>query len=169
MKEFLKSFMYFMGVTIVTGVLYPALITGIGYLFMHEKANGSIVMKEGKPIGSLLIAQSFKEDKYFWPRPSWHNYNPLDSGGSNLALTSHQLKKVVEERGPGPAEMVYASGSGLDPHISIETAKFQVERVAKARKIAPEALLQKLEALREGPLINVLKINLALDDMKNGN
>jgi K+-transporting ATPase ATPase C chain len=176
--------------TILAGVLYPVLMTVIAQLVFPNKSNGSMIEKKGEVIGSELIAQKFQSDKYFWGRPSAIDYNPLPSGSSNLGPTSKALKDFVEERRKHfieknflppntivPTEMLFASGSGIDPHISPESAFLQVDRIAQARGFDEQkkALLKTLvqnhiEAPQFGflsePRVNVLKLNLALDEKK---
>jgi K+-transporting ATPase ATPase C chain len=137
--------------TALTGVVYPALVTAIGELVFSHQANGSLIVKEGKPVGSALIGQPFDDPKYFWGRPSATSpfgYNAGASVGSNLSPTNPDLIKTVQGRvdalkaadpgnsAPVPVDLVTASGSGLDPHISPAAALYQVERVAKARKMS---------------------------------
>lgn len=158
----------FLWLTFLTGIVYPLLITLIAQLTMNTQANGSMTKT-----GSALIAQSFQKEGYFWPRPSSIDYNPLPSGGSNLGPTSAALKKAVENRerkfGKGaPAELLFTSGSGLDPHISPETAYFQMERVAKARGLETQKLKELIDkktarSIFGPPVINVLLLNQALD------
>ena len=176
--------------TILTGVLYPVLMTVIAQLVFPNKSNGSMIEKNGEVVGSELIAQKFQSDKYFWCRPSATDYNPLPSGASNLGPTSKALKDSVEERRKQfveknflpqntivPTEMLFASGSGIDPQISPEAAFLQVDRIAQARgfdeqkKTLLKTLVQnQIETLQFGflgePRVNVLKLNLALDEMK---
>ena len=158
---------------VLTGLIYPLLITLIAQLAMPKQAQGSLVRIGDKIIGSELIAQNFKGEAYFWPRPSAVDFDPIKpSGGSNLGPTSQKLKEIVEgkmkELGLNPPpELVYSSGSGLDPHMSIETAYFQLNRVAKARSIEDQSLLRSLihsqaEGFR-GKYVNVLLLNKALD------
>jgi len=176
--------------TVLTGLIYPFFMTGVAQLAFPAKANGSLVKEGDKIIGSELIGQKFDSSIYFWPRPSAIDYNPIPSGASNLGPTSDKLKKQVEERrrlfatnnsitdtSAIPKEMLFASGSGLDPHISPEAALLQVRRVAMARKLN-EAQKQKVEQLIKNktqepqfllfgePRINVFKLNLALDSIK---
>lgn len=169
--DLMKSVKMFLWMLLVTGIFYPLFITGIGQWLMPEKANGSLLGKKG----SRLIAQKFTSERYFWPRPSSIDYNPLPSGGSNLGPISPVLKKVVEERRAlysnkeVPSELLFASASGLDPHISPETASFQIERVAKARGKKKEEIQVLVEQRIERPFwgppcINVLLLNVALDE-----
>jgi potassium-transporting ATPase KdpC subunit len=175
-------------VTIVlTGLLYPLLMTGIAKVLFPHRAEGSFVVDEaGKAVGSELLAQAFANAGYFQPRPSAageKGYDPLASGGSNLGPTSKKLQdgaianldKLQKENpdapGPAPVELVTASGSGLDPHLSPAAALWQVSRVAKARQVAPERVRALVEEYVEGrdlgvlgePRVNVLQLNLALD------
>jgi potassium-transporting ATPase KdpC subunit len=189
-KQILTSLKMFLVMTILTGVLYPVLMTVIAQLVFPNKSNGSMIEKNGKIIGSELIAQKFQSDKYFWCRPSAIDYNPLPSGASNLGPTSKALKDSVEKRRKRfieqnflppnttvPTEMLFASGSGIDPHISPDAAFLQVDRIAQARGFDEQkkALLKTLvrnhiEALQFGFLgetrVNVLRLNLVLDAMK---
>ncbi len=166
---------------------YPALIWGIAQALFPDKANGSLIIRNGKVIGSELIAQNFTDAKYFHPRPSSAGdagYDATSSGGSNLGPTSKKLIDLVKERigtyrsennlSPEalvPADAVTASASGLDPHISLKNALLQAPRVAKARGISEKALVEKIQANTEGrdwgifgdPRINVLTLNLSLD------
>jgi K+-transporting ATPase ATPase C chain len=176
--------------TVLTGVIYPFFITGVAQLAFPAKANGSLVMKDGKIEGSELIAQKFDSSIYFWSRPSAIDYNPIPSGASNLGPTSDELKKQVAERrklfatnnsiadtSDIPKEMLFASASGLDPHISPEAALLQLKRVAMARNLN-ETQKQKVQQLIKnkteepqfflfGELrINVFELNLALDSIK---
>lgn len=169
--------------TALTGIAYPLFITAIAKLTMPRQANGDFIEYGGKRIGCKLIGQPFTSDAYFWPRPSAANYNALASGGSNLAPTSAALKKAIEDRRRVikeplkdiPPELLMASGSGLDPHISPITARFQIDRVLRARNIAPDIGRQALERLIDShtevsvlpflgpPHLNVLMLNIALD------
>src|SRR5437868_14618382 len=170
----------------VTGVVYPVVVTAIAQLVFPHQANGSLIVKDGKVVGSALIGQSFDDPKYFWGRPSATSpfgYNAASSSGSNLSPTNPALLKAVQERvdalraadpgntAPVPVDLVTASGSGLDPHISPAAALYQVGRVARARKVDEEAVRRLVEAHIEGrwlgvlgePRVNVLELNLALD------
>src|SRR6266478_8069434 len=172
--------------TIVTGLAYPAIVTGIAQVAFPYRANGSLVVKDGKTLGSELIGQPFDDPKYFWGRPSATTpfaYNAGSSAGSNLSPTNPDLVKAVQGRvdalraadpdttAPVPVDLVTASGSGLDPHISPAAALYQVPRVAKARRLAPRAVRQLVDRHTDGrflgllgePRVNVLALNLALD------
>ncbi len=166
--------------TVITGVIYPLLVTGIAQLMLPKLANGSLLYKEERTVGSILIAQNVTDERYFWPRPSAIDYNPLKpSGGSNLGPTSQKLKDIVAQRkqklgDQAPAELLYASGSGLDPHISVETAYFQIPRIAKARAIPEDRVKALIDAHIEGKqfgfigahYVNVLILNHALEELK---
>jgi len=178
----------FLTMTLVTGLAYPLIITAIAQLTMRFSAEGSLIYSQGQLVGSSLIAQKFESEKYFWPRPSAVDYNPLPSGASNLGPTSRKLKQMILKReknifkaskaskGIIPREMLYASGSGLDPHISPEAAFFQLQRVIKARGF--DSKIDQVENLINQmventafpflgpPYINVLKLNLALDELE---
>jgi K+-transporting ATPase ATPase C chain len=176
--------------TVLTGIIYPVFLTGVAQLAFPARANGSLIIKDGKIIGSELIGQKFDSSIYFWSRPSSIDYNPIPSGASNLGPTSDKLKKQVEERrrlfstinsiadtSTIPKEMLFASASGLDPHISPEAALLQLERVAMAGNLN-ETQKQKVEQLIKNktqgpqfflfgePRINVFELNLALDSIK---
>ncbi|WP_224240425.1 potassium-transporting ATPase subunit KdpC [Hyalangium gracile] len=171
---------------VLTGGLYPLVVTGGAQLLFRHEANGSLVMDEqGQVVGSALIAQGFTHPAYFQPRPSaaGSGYDAAASSGSNLGPTSSKLRDRVladterlrrenpEAPGPVPAELVTTSGSGLDPHLSPEAVRWQVARVARARGVAPERILSWVETETEGrtlgvlgePRVNVLALNLALD------
>jgi K+-transporting ATPase ATPase C chain len=182
-------FVVFVLLTIVTGILYPALVTLIAQgVFPHE-ANGSVIDLNGKKVGSELIGQKFDSDKYFWGRPSatTPEYNSAASGASNLGPTNPDQIKAVKERidsirkahpekgdAPVPIDLVTASASGLDPHISLAAAEYQVARVAKARGLSEERVRQLVAENTQGrtlgllgePRVSVLKLNLALDGQR---
>jgi len=167
--------------TLLLGLGYPLLITGIaGVLFPRQAAGSLIKLSDGTIIGSELIAQSFTNDRYFHPRPSANNYDAQNSGGSNLAQSSKALvtriqadidKLAAQNRGkPVPIDLVTASASGLDPDITPDAAKFQAPRVAKARNMSEESILKLIEqhttkrqlGLLGEPRVNVLEINYYL-------
>ena len=170
----------------LTGIAYPAIVTGIAQVVFPHQANGSLIVKDGKVVGSALIGQPFDDPKYFWGRPSATSpfgYNAGSSSGSNESPTNPDLIKAVQSRvdvlraadpgntAPVPVDLVTASGSGLDAHISPAAALYQVPRVAKARKMDPSAVQQLVEEHMEGRWlgvlgerrVNVLALNLALD------
>jgi potassium-transporting ATPase KdpC subunit len=183
----LKIFLFF---TILTGLLYPLMVTGFAQILFPSKANGSLIVRKEKVVGSELIGQQFDSTIYFSSRPSAVSYNPLPSGGSNLGLTSTKLKNLVDERQRQflefnqldshtaiPSEMLFASASGLDPHISPKAALLQVNRVAKAREFnesKKQRLIRAIDELTEKPQffclgesrINVLLLNLKTDEIK---
>ena len=172
--------------TVVTGIGYPLVVTGIAQAVFPSQANGSLIVKDGKVLGSTLIGQPFDAPKYFWGRPSATSpfgYNAGSSSGSNLSPTNPALISAVQGRvddlraadpgntAPVPVDLVTASGSGLDPHISPAGALYQVSRVARERKLTPEAVRTLVDQHTEGrflgllgePRVNVLTLNLALD------
>ncbi|HET8576512.1 MAG TPA: potassium-transporting ATPase subunit KdpC [Methylomirabilota bacterium] len=174
--------------TVVTGVVYPLLVTGIAQAVFPSQANGSLIVRDGKTVGSALIGQPFDDPKYFWGRPSAttpFRYNAGASSGSNLSPTNPDLIKAVQGRvgalraadpantAPVPVDLATASGSGLDPHISPAAALYQAPRVARARKLDPQAVRLLVEKHIEGrlwgllgePRVNVLELNLALESL----
>jgi K+-transporting ATPase ATPase C chain len=187
MKDLKPAILLFIIFTIICGGIYPAVVTGIAYAVFPKQAKGSfIVDKSGKEIGSSLIGQPFSNPKYFWPRPSSTTdfaYNPMGSSGSNVGPTNPDYLKTVGNRvkalrdtgvtGAIPADLVQASASGLDPHISPESALLQLSRVAKARGMREEALSKLIAEATEdrqfgflgSPRVNVLALNLALDKL----
>ncbi len=188
-KILYRAFIVFFALTILTGVCYPLVVTGLAQLCFPKQSNGSFIRHQGKVIGSALIGQNFQTAKYFHGRPSAANYNATASGGSNLSPTNHQFIETIADRlnivrkenglpakFPIPGDLVTASASGLDPDISPESALLQVPRVAKARKLPPETIRQLVHKHTEYPFlglfgvsrVNVLQINYALDSLKNG-
>ena len=172
--------------TLITGVAYPVVVTVIAQVVFPSQANGSLIVKDGKVLGSKLIGQPFDDPKYFWGRPSDTSpfpYNAASSSGSNQGPTNPALTKAVQERvdalraadpgntAPVPVDLVTASGSGLDPDISPAAALYQVPRVAKARSLDEARVRQLVDQYTEGrqlgflgePRVNVLALNLALD------
>jgi K+-transporting ATPase ATPase C chain len=184
MKPIRTAIVVFVFWTIVVGGIYPLLMTGVGAALFPRKTQGSLVARDGKVVGSSLLAQDFQSDVYFHPRPSAAKYDPTNSGASNWGWTSSDLKKAYDQHksdwqksyGPGdpPMDMVFASGSGLDPHISPASAEIQAKSVAAARHLDAEKTSQLLALVRsfeEGPQlgflgeprVNVLALNVALD------
>jgi len=172
--------------TLITGVAYPLLVTGIAQALFPSQARGSLIVKDGKVVGSALIGQPFDDPKYFWSRPSATSPfadNAGSSSGSNLSPTNPDLVKAVQGRvdalraadpgntTPVPVDLVTASGSGLDPHISPAAALYQVSRVARQRKLDPQVIRGLVEKHTDGRFlgllgelrVNVLTLNLALD------
>ena len=185
-RLFLQSLRLTVVFTILVGVIYPLVITGVAQLAFRDKANGSLIpqLRDGKVVGSELLAQQFTGDKYFWPRPSAGDYATVPSGASNLGPTSAALRSNVAARAAAiraanklpadatvPADLLFTSGSGLDPHISPEAARLQVARVATARGVSDESIKVLVEKFVEPtqlgflgePRVNVLLLNLALD------
>ena len=187
MKEHLRSALtMLLALTLLTGVVYPLIVTGLAQIIFPQQATGSLVVRDGKVIGSELIGQYFDEPKYFWGRPSATSpfpYNAAASSGSNLGPTNPVLIEAVKIRvaalraadpgneAPVPVDLVTASGSGLDPHISPAAADYQVKRVARARGLKERQVEDLVERYTDGrqfgllgePRVNVLKLNLALD------
>ncbi len=180
------SITVFVALSLASGVVYPLLTTGIGKLAFPEQAAGSLIIKDGKAVGSSLIGQNFAEPKYFWGRPSATSpqpYNASASSGSNQGPSNPALMDAVKARvaalhdadpgnsKPVPVDLVTASASGLDPHISPAAAQYQLERVARVRQLPPETVRQLVERNTQGrqlglfgeARVNVLKLNLDLD------
>jgi potassium-transporting ATPase KdpC subunit len=172
--------------SMLTGIMYPLIITGIAQLAFPSKANGSMIIKDKQVIGSSLIGQNFSNNKYFWPRPSAINYNPIPSAGSNYGMTSQVLKNQSFEKeqlfiqknqipvGTNiPNEMIFASASGLDPDISVEAARLQAKRISVERKISENQVLSLIDSMKIGrqffilgeQRINVLQLNIQLDKL----
>jgi len=179
----------FLLLTVLTGFLYPLVVTGVAQLLFPARAAGSIVSRDGRAVGSRLIGQSFGDARYFWSRPSATTpqpYNGTASGGSNFGALNPALLDAVKarvaalrgadpgNRAPVPIDLVTASASGLDPEISLAAANFQAARVARARGLAPERVQALIAQHAAGrllgvlgePRVNVLELNLALDALK---
>ena len=179
----------FLLLSVLTGFLYPLLVTGVAQLLFPARAAGSIVTRDGHAVGSRLIGQSFSDPKYFWGRPSATTpqpYNGTASTGSNLGPLNPALRDAIKPRvaalraadpgnsAPVPIDLVTASASGLDPEISLAAANYQAPRVARARGLAPERVQALIAQHAEGtllgvlgePRVNVLELNLALDALK---
>jgi K+-transporting ATPase ATPase C chain len=189
-KQLRPAIMMVVLATLVLGIGYPLAVTGVARLIFPDKADGSLIANAGgTTIGSSLIGQNFTDPKYFWPRPSAaaDGYDAANSGGSNLGPTSQKLRDEVTQRASDlrqanklapdaevPAELVTASGSGLDPDISPDSAKFQAQRVADARGMTLAAVVQLIDDHTNGrtlgvlgePRVNVLELNMVLDDLK---
>lgn len=188
MKDIKSAILMFIVFTVICGGIYPLVVTGMAQAVFPKQANGSFITdKSGKQIGSSLIGQPFSDPAYFWPRPSATSdfgYNPMASGGSNAGPTKPDLITAVGDRikilrdtgvtGAVPADLVLASASGLDPHITPESALLQVPRIARARSVSEDALVKAVahatEARQLGflgaPRVNVLVLNLELDKLR---
>jgi potassium-transporting ATPase KdpC subunit len=187
-REFRSALLVFALLTLVTGVVYPAVATLVGTLAFHDSVNGSVIEAGGRAVGSRLIGQPFSGEKYFWSRPSATSpqpYNGAASSGSNQGPTNLALEMAVrsriaalqaadpDDRAPIPIDLVTASASGLDPHISPAAAEYQVARVARARDVGTDAVRALVAKATEGrtfgvlgePRVNVLELNLALDGL----
>jgi K+-transporting ATPase ATPase C chain len=179
----------FVLLSLVTGVIYPLAVTGVAQAVWPEEAAGSLITRGGQPIGSALIGQSFSDPGHFWGRPSATAPMPYNAGastGSNLGPLNPALQDAVKARvaalraadpgntAPVPVDLVTASGSGLDPHISVAGAEYQAARVARARGLPVEAVRRAIAEHTEGrwlgflgePRVHVLRLNLALDHTK---
>ena len=188
-RDFITAIVLFLLLTVLTGLVYPGVVTGVGQIAMGSQANGSLIERVGKPLGSTLIGQPFSAPKYFWSRPSATGpqpYNGMASSGSNLGPTNPALVDAVKERVAAlreadpdnkaavPLDLVTASASGLDPHISPAAAEFQLRRVAQVRGLDETKLRALVAAYTEPrqfgvlgePRVNVLQLNLALDAMR---
>lgn len=175
--------------TLITGIAYPLLATGVAQMLFPHQANGSLIEKNGKPIGSELIGQNFDDPKYFWGRPSAtapQPFNGTASNGSNQGPTNPALRDAVQQRidalrkadpgnaAPVPADLVTASGSGLDPDISPAAAQYQMARVARVRHLSVAQVQELVAKFTQGrqlgflgePRVNVLQLNLALDGVQ---
>lgn len=175
-KEIVASIRAILVLTLITSVAYPLFITAIAQLAFPTQANGSLLKFNNQVIGSALLAQKFTDPQHFWPRPSAADYATVASGASNQGFTSKKLLNVINERratlgSNAPADLLTASGSGLDPDISPEAARYQAGRVAAARGLSIEAVAKLIDSnIQPPPLgflgqarVNVLELNLALD------
>ncbi len=187
MKDLKPAILLFIAFTVICGGIYPALVTGMASVAFPRQARGSLIFdKSGQGIGSALIGQPFSDPGYFWPRPSataGFGYNPLASGGSNLGPTNPDYLGEVATRvkmlrdagvsGAIPADLVQTSASGLDPHITPESARLQIRRVARVRGVSEDALARLVAKNTEDrqlgflgePRVNVLVLNLELDKL----
>ena len=186
MSELRPALIVFLLLTVLTGIAYPLVVTGIGQAAFHSNANGSVIESGRRAIGSRLLGQPFTSPKYFWSRASATGpspYNGAVSSGANQGPINPALEAAVKERiaalraaDPGnakavPVDLVTASGSGLDPHISPAAAEYQVKRVARERKMQEDEVRRRVAEATEGrtfgmlgePRVNVLELNLALD------
>ncbi|HEY6239726.1 MAG TPA: potassium-transporting ATPase subunit KdpC [Burkholderiales bacterium] len=187
--QFRPALVLMIVMTVLTGIVYPLLVTAVSQVGMPERANGSLIVRDGKAVGSELIGQPFADPKHFWSRPSAtspYPYNASSSSGSNQGPLNPALTDAVAARikalrdaepgntAPVPADLVTASGSGLDPHISPAAAGYQVARVAKVRNLGQDKVRALVAEATEGrqlgflgePRVNVLKLNLALDAVR---
>ena len=193
LSQFRPAFILIISFAVITGLIYPLAITGIAQIVMPSEANGSLVLRDGTVIGSALIGQNFTSEKYFWSRPSLTTgtdvngktidqpYNAANSMSSNLGPTSAKLIETIHARakvlsnGQVPGDLITASASGLDPHISPESALFQVKRVAAARHLNEQEISDLVQKYIEDrfagifgePHVNVLALNLALDKLSS--
>ena len=171
--------------TVLTGVIYPLTVTGLAQALFRDRANGSLISDNGEVVGSELIGQPFSDPRYFWGRLSATEYDAAASSGSNYGPTNPALLEAIQARidalkavdpdnqEPIPVDLVTASGSGLDPHISIAAAQYQVPRVARYRGLSEDEVSALVDRFTEGrqfgilgePRVNVLKLNLALDEL----
>jgi K+-transporting ATPase ATPase C chain len=188
-SAFRPALVLFLLLTLLTGLIYPLLVTALAQLLFAHQAAGSIVMRDGRAVGSQLIGQSFSDPRYFWSRPSATTpqpYNGTASAGSNLGPLNPQLTDAVKTRiaalraadptnsAPVPIDLVTASASGLDPEISLAAANYQAARVARARALTPERVQALIAQHAEGrllgvigePRVNAMELNLALDALK---
>lgn len=181
MKTIITAFKLFIALSVITGIAYPLAVWGYAQIFFQAQADGGVITRAGKSVGAELIGQKFEKPEYFWPRPSAVNYNPMPSGGSNLSLTSKQLQANIKAQEvkfgrAAPMELLFTSGSGLDPHISPEAARIQCARVAEARNVPEVDIISLADSMVEPrqfgflgePRVNVLRLNLKLDE-KYGN
>jgi len=185
-KQLKSAFLVFVFLTVITGIIYPAVITAIAQIFFRHQANGCILFENGKAIGSSLIGQSFEDPKYFWGRLSATSpaaYDASASSGSNLGPLNVVLRQNIqarirllqdtdpENKNLVPVDLVTASASGLDPHISVAAALYQVPRVARLRGLPPDKVAEIVRQNTQGrflgiigePVVSVLQLNVVLD------
>ncbi len=183
------AFIIFGVLVVLTGLVYPGVITGLAQIFFPHQANGSLISQNGQIVGSELIGQQFTDPKYFWGRLSdtgSYPYNASSSGGSNFSVLNPNLQQAVQQRLadlkaadpintlPIPVDLITASGSGLDPNISLEAAQYQLPRIARLRGLSSDQVQTLIDQYTTGrflgfigePRVNVLKLNLALDGLK---
>jgi K+-transporting ATPase ATPase C chain len=188
-RQFKTALLFLVAFTVITGIIYPLVVTGVGQLFFSHQANGSYITVNGEILGSELIGQQFSDPEYFWGRLSATSpvpYNGAASSGSNLGPTNPALREIVQARiyalinaDPGnkqpiPVDLVTSSGSGLDPHISVAAANYQVPRVARIRGLSENQVSAMVKDFTIGrqfgflgePRVNVLELNLALDSLE---
>jgi potassium-transporting ATPase KdpC subunit len=179
MKVILQSLRIYVVLTLLTGIVYPLAMTGVAQLFFPKQANGSRIIDQNKLVGSDLLAQKFENPKYFWPRPSTADFATLPSGAGNKGPTSADQKKSIDEwrkkfGDDAPVDLLTASASGLDPHISPEAARSQIPRVAAARKMSVQKISAVVDETVEEPefgflgepRVNVLRLNRVLDQFR---
>jgi K+-transporting ATPase ATPase C chain len=179
MKVILQSLRIYVVLTLLTGIIYPLAMTGVAQLLFPRQANGSRIIDQNKLVGSDLLVQKFENPKYFWPRPSAADFATVPSGASNKGPTSADLKKSIDERrkkfgDAAPVDLLTASASGLDPHISPEAARSQVPRVAATRNMSIQKISGLIDEIVEEPQfgflgeprVNVLRLNRALDQLR---
>jgi K+-transporting ATPase ATPase C chain len=189
-RTFREALVMLIALTLLTGVAYPLIVTGIAQVAFSDEAEGSLIRRDGKAVGSALVGQPFSDPKYFWGRPSATApmpYNAGASSGSNQGPLNPALHDAVKSRiealraadpgntRPVPVDLVTASGSGLDPHVSPAAAEYQAARVARVRNVPEEAVRKLIAEHTEGrqlgflgePRVNVLRLNLALDGARS--
>jgi K+-transporting ATPase ATPase C chain len=188
-EQIKQAILVFTVLSIVTGIIYPFIVKGIAQIFFPKQANGSLIYRDGEPVGSVLIGQIFNDPKYFWGRLSATSpvsYNAVSSSGSNIGPSNPALLEAVKRRikalkavdpdntNPIPVDLVTSSASGLDPHISLAAAYYQIPRVARNRGLSEDIIraivhkhtLGRFLGVIGEPIVNVLQVNLALDELK---
>ena len=189
LRQVKYAILFLLVLTIITGAIYPLVVTGFAQLFFRNKADGSVMSEGGKQVGSALIGQPFSDPKYFWGRLSATGpfaYNAAASSGSNLGPSNPSLRDAAQARiealkavdpgntGPIPVDLVTSSASGLDPDISVAAARYQTQRVARYRGLTEAQVASLVDRFTQGrqfgilgePRVNVLRLNLALDGLK---